>query len=269
MEGCYPGLLKVLDEVLDKVLTSCKDTHETIQYALELEQVIRQWSPEQPEPEQEKDPNDNQDAAKGSMDSLSGMLNASTPDDLPKGFGETLAKEIEESSSGSKMNPVSVASIAFKRSESLSPARIAEIGHQTAGLSFRLQGLVQAPKWLPAIPGTRGRLSSSLCHRLAAGNPSVFIRQDFQEAPNTAIHLLLDTSGSMSNGALELANGVCYAVGKALQGIAGINLGITAFPGGRVNGNKTTVAPVLRHGEKLSNRFPALFALLELPYSQR
>ena len=112
---------------------------------------------------------------------------------------------------------------------------------------------MQAQKWLPAIPG---RLSSSLCHRLATGNPSVFIRKYFKEAPNTAIHLLLDTSGSMSNGALELANGVCYAVGKALQGIAGINLGITAFPGGRVNGNKTTVAPVLRHGEKLSNRFP-------------
>lgn len=257
MEGCYPRLLKVLDEVLDKVRTSCKDTHETIQYALELEQVIRQWCAEQPE--QEKDEslqNDTQDTAKDSKGALTGMLNASSPDELPKGFGETLAKEIEGSSSGSKINPVSVASIAFKRSESLSPARIAEIGHQTAGLSFRLQGLVQAQKWLPAIPGPRGRLSSSLCHRLATGNPSLFIRKDFQEAPNTAIHLLLDTSGSMSNGALELANAVCYAVGKALQGIAGINLGITAFPGGRVNGNKTTVAPVLRHGEKLSNRFP-------------
>lgn len=256
MEGHYPGLLKVLDGILDKVRTSCKDTHETIQYALELEQVIRQWSPEQPEPEQGKDPNDTQDAAKDSMDSLSGMLNASSPDELPKGFGETLAKEIEGNSPQEGQRQLNVAVVGAKRIGRLPSEQISQIERTTTGLGFRLQGLMQAQKWLPAIPGTRGRLSSSLCHRLATGNPSVFIRKDFQEAPNTAIHLLLDTSGSMSNGALELANAVCYAVGKALQGIAGINLGITAFPGGRVNGNKTTVAPVLHHGEKLSNRFP-------------
>lgn len=262
MEGHYPGILKALDEVLDKVHASCKDTHETIRYARELEQVIRQWSSEQPEPEQgkEKDEsvqNDNLDTAKVPLDTLAGMLNASSPDELPKGFGERLAKGIEGSSFASRQDPISVASAAFKRSESLPPARIAEIDRQTAGLSFRLQGLVQALKWLPALPGTRGRLSSSLCHRLATGNPGVFIRKDFRETPNTAIHLLLDTSGSMSS-TLELANAVCYAVGKALQGIPGVNLGITAFPGERHNGNRTTVAPVLRHGEKLSNRFPEM-----------
>ncbi|MFQ9865953.1 MAG: hypothetical protein ACLRWP_01900 [Bilophila wadsworthia] len=35
----------------------------------------------------------------------------------------------------------------------------------------------------------------------------------------------------MNDSGIMLANAVCYAVGKALQGIPGVNLGITAFPG--------------------------------------
>ena len=258
MEGYYPGLRKALDEVLDKVRTSCKDTHETIRYALELEQVIRQWSPEQPEPEQDESVQNDTYDAETPHDSLTALLNASSPDELPKGFGETLAGKIASDSPKDSQRQLEVAIVSKKRLETLSPEQINQIERATTGLGFRLQGLVQALKWLPAIPGTRGRLSSSLCHRLATGTPNVFIRKDFREAPNTAIHLLLDTSGSMATGALELANAVCYAVGKALQCIPGVNLGITAFPGGRVNGNKTTVAPVLRHGEKLSTQFPSM-----------
>ena len=55
-----------------------------------------------------------------------------------------------------------------------------------------------------------------------------------------------------------LANAVCYAVGKALQGIPGVNLGITAFPGANRAKRGATVAPVLRHGEKLTARFPEI-----------
>lgn len=260
MEGYYPGLRKALDEVLDKVRTSCKDTHETIRYALELEQVIRQWSPEQSEPEQEKDKsvqNDTYDA-ETPHDSLTALLNASSPDELPKGFGETLAGKIASDSPTDSQRQLEVAIVSKKRLETLSPEQVNQIERATTGLGFRLRGLIQAQKWLPTIPGTRGRLSSSLCHRLATVTPGVFIRKDFREAPNTAIHLLLDTSGSMATGALELANAVCYAVGKALQGIPGVNLGITAFPGGRSPENGATVTPVLRHGEKLSKQFPCM-----------
>ena len=117
---------------------------------------------------------------------------------------------------------------------------------------------MQAQKWLPVMPGVRGRFSSSLCHRLAVGNPRVFVKNGFKESPDTAVHILLDSSGSMNDSSIMLANAVCYAVGKALQVIPGVNLGITAFPGVNAAKRGATVVPVLRHGEKLTTRFPEI-----------
>ena len=145
-----------------------------------------------------------------------------------------------------------------KRLAELPPEQRSRIERQTAGLGFRLQGFMQAQKWLPVMPGVRGRLSSSLCHRLVVGNPRVFVKNGFRESPNTAVHILLDSSGSMNDSGIMLANAVCYAVGKALQGIPGVNLGITAFPGANRAKRGATVAPVLRHGEKLTARFPEI-----------
>lgn len=62
---------------------------------------------------------------------------------------------------------------------------------------------------------------------MSVGNPRVFVKNGFKESPDTAVHILLDSSGSMNDSGLMLANAVCYAVGKALQGISGVNLGIT------------------------------------------
>lgn len=84
------------------------------------------------------------------------------------------------------------------------------------------------------------------------------MKNGFRKSPNTAVHILLDSSGSMTDSGLMLANAVCYAVGKALQGIPGVNLGITAFPGANAAKRGATVAPVLRHGEKLTARFPEI-----------
>ena len=151
-----------------------------------------------------------------------------------------------------------VAVIGQKRLAELPPGQLSRIERQTAGLGFRLQGFMQAQKWLPVMPGARGRFFSSLCHRLAVGNSRVFVKNGFRESPNTAVHILLDSSGSMTDSGLMLANAVCYAVGKALQGISGVNLGITAFPGANRAKRGTTVAPVLRHGEKLTARFPEI-----------
>ena len=261
MERHYPGLRKALDGILDRVRDSCKDTGDCIRYTLELEQAILQWCSEQTDAQQrrKKDKSitkNTLDTAEVSLGALASMLNASSSDELPKGFGESLAERIELDSPKDRQKQLRVAVAGQKRLAELPPGQLSRIERQTAGLGFRLQGFMQAQKWLPVMPGVRGRLSSSLCHRLVVGNPRVFVKNGFRESPNTAVHILLDSSGSMTDSGLMLANAVCYAVGKALQGIAGINLGITAFPGGRVNGNKTTVAPVLRHGEKLSNRFP-------------
>jgi len=264
MEHHYPGLRKALDGTLDRMRDSCKDTGDCIRYALELEQAILAWSLEQKsitEPEK-KDLGASQNepvaSSNASLDSLEKTVGALSSDELPRGFGESLAERIELDSPKDRQKQLRVAVAGQKRLAELPPGQFSRIERQTAGLGFRLQGLIQAQKWLPVMPGVRGRFSSSLCHRLAVGNPRVFVKNGFRESPDTAVHILLDSSGSMNDSGLMFANAVCYAVGKALQDISGVNLGITAFPGANAAKRGATVVPVLRHGEKLTTRFPEI-----------
>ncbi|WP_418978299.1 hypothetical protein, partial [Bilophila wadsworthia] len=250
--------------ILDRVKDSCKDTGDCIRYALELEQATLAWSLEQKsitEPEKE-DSGAAQDesvaSSNASLDSLAKAVGALSSDELPRGFGEALAERIELNRPRDRQKQLRVAVTGKKRLAELPPEQRSRIERQTAGLGFRLQGLMQAQKWLPVMPGVRGRFSSSLCHRMSVGNPRVFVKNGFRESPDTAVHILLDSSGSMNDSGLMLANAVCYAVGKALQGISGVNLGITAFPGANAAKRGATVVPVLRHGEKLTARFPEI-----------
>lgn len=211
---------------------SCKDTGDGIRYALELEQAILQWYSERADAQQRRKKDESitkntLDTSEVALDALARMLNASSSDELPKGFGESLAERIELDSPKDRQKQLRVAVAGQKRLAELPPGQLSRIERQTAGLGFRLQGFMQAQKWLPVMPGVRGRFSSSLCHRLAVGNPRVFVKNGFKESPDTAVHILLDSSGSMNDSSIMLANAVCYAVGKALQVIPGVNLGIT------------------------------------------
>ena len=166
MERQYPGLRKALDGILGRMRGSCKDTGDCIRYALELEQAILQWYSEQTDAQQrrKKDESitkDTLDTAEVSLGALASMLNASASDELPKGFGESLAERIKLDSPKDRQKQLRVAVTGRKRLAELPPGQLSRIERQTAGLGFRLQGFMQAQKWLPVMPGVRGRLSSS------------------------------------------------------------------------------------------------------------
>ena len=78
------------------------------------------------------------------------MLNASSSDELPKGFGESLAERIELDSPKDRQKQLRVTVTGQKRLAELPPGQLSRIERQTAGLGFRLQGLMQAQKWLPS-----------------------------------------------------------------------------------------------------------------------
>ena len=177
---------------------------------------------------------------------------------FPKTMGTILKERLSAQTRDTETEYCTVAKLRNITPDVIPPDTLRNIERITKGLSVRLQGLMQAQKWLPVMPGVRGRFSSSLCHRMSVGNPRVFVKNGFRESPDTAVHILLDSSGSMNDSGLMFANAVCYAVGKALQGISGVNLGITAFPGANAAKRGATVVPVLRHGEKLTTRFPEI-----------
>ena len=88
MERHYPGLRKALDGILDRVRDSCKDTGDSIQYALELEQAIFVWNLEQKnitEPEKKNlgAPQDKTVASSNaSLDSLAKAVGALSSDGI-------------------------------------------------------------------------------------------------------------------------------------------------------------------------------------------
>ena len=123
------------------------------------------------------------------LDSLTKAVGVLPSDELPRGFGETLAERIETDSPRDRQKQLRVAATGQKRLAELPPEQLRRIERQPAGLGFRLQGLMQGQKWLPVMPGVRGRFSSSLYHRLAVGNPRVFVKNGFSESPNTAVHI--------------------------------------------------------------------------------
>jgi len=98
--------------------------------------------------------------------------------------------------------------------------------------------------------------------RIAAGDARVFLRHARQIAPNTAVHLLVDRSPSMSapvihegvtlGRRIDLAWEAAIALALALEGISGVNPAVTAFPG--QHGESDSVFRVLGHGARVRQR---------------
>jgi len=100
---------------------------------------------------------------------------------------------------------------------------------------------------------------------LIQGDARVFERRSHKQAPNTAIHLLVDCSGSMngiystdSNRRLiQLAIESSMALALALEGISGVNPAVTRFP----FGDSDDVVPLLKHGQKVRPNASAFSAV--------
>jgi cobalamin biosynthesis protein CobT len=111
------------------------------------------------------------------------------------------------------------------------------------------------------------RIDGKRLHHLSLGDTKVFQRRTVKASPNTAIHLLVDKSESMSyplvdrqgnslGTRLPIALEASLALALALEGLSGVNPGITAFPGG----NDESVYRLLEHGQRVRQRVGA-FAL--------
>jgi cobaltochelatase CobT len=156
--------------------------------------------------------------------------------------------------------------------ETVMPVGLKPLGNAAAGLNLinqvqsesvkirvALQGWVQSQSLARSHPACRGRrVIGRRLPQLALGDPRVFTRCVVKPAPNTAIHLLLDKSDSMDEpvlgdkhqsvaNRLSIALEASMALALAFEGIAGVNPGMTAFPGK----DDTSVFRLLEHGERV------------------
>lgn len=120
----------------------------------------------------------------------------------------------------------------------------------TAALRARLQGLVQASKQKRSTPVSVGhRLDSRVLTRLRICDTRVFTRKEEKRAVNTAVCMLLDSSGSMGNttvlNKMGIASRACFVAAEALFSIPGVRTAIATF-----KGHENQVFPMVGFGEK-------------------
>jgi cobalamin biosynthesis protein CobT len=194
----------------------------------------------------------NQEKAKD----LKALVNASE-NDLPDNIGESLRHELNVASDGKSGIKVAVES--NKKTAPFKGDELTDIRRTSKALHSRLQGLLQSTELKRRLPARHGRLDTSRLYKIGYSS-KLFLRHQERQGINTAVHILLDCSGSMHRR-MELACKACYSIADSLNRIRGINLGITAFPArplydtAHPNGLEETIAPVLKHGQQLQTDF--------------
>lgn len=184
---------------------------------------------------------------------LEEMLHASESE-LPRHLGQRIAEALNVGRASPHQQGLAVARTGYKHAGFLPEEVRKESVKNSIALCTRLHGLLQAITRQPCVMGRRGKLCPQRLHGLAVHNPRVFLKRGEKRQLSTALHLLLDCSGSMSGARMELASRACYAVALALELCRGVNVGVTAFPGNDTRPG-ITVAPILRHGEWVHHKF--------------
>ena len=137
-----------------------------------------------------------------------------------------------------------------------------KVQSESVKIRAALQGLVQSQTMNRTKHSNRGQvIDGKRLHHLSLGDTKVFQRRTVKASPNTAIHLLVDKSESMSYPLVDrqgnslgtrmpIALEASLALALALEGLSGVNPGITAFPGG----NDESVYRLLEHGQRVRSR---------------
>jgi cobalamin biosynthesis protein CobT len=117
-------------------------------------------------------------------------------------------------------------------------SRLNEVEALAAGskMRARLLTLMQGYKNEPVSYGSSGRkIDSKRLVSMGLGDARIFKRKTEQKALNTAVMILLDTSGSMAQNVdkrrtrQQIANSAAYALHYALQGMSGVSAASVSF----------------------------------------
>ena len=274
IEQHFPGLKEALDAILVKVYIHCPDTTAAVEYARQIAQCIRQWEPPQPTatskctdknvqgdmPQLTKEDTDSASQIDQHSETVQPLrvlsdlplkaLFHAEAQDLPQQLGEIMAIELANNSAESASDALTVAIEGIRQTAPLPAEQKLQALQVSIALRTRLQGFLQAQSYRRCIIGRRGKLHTSSLHRLQVGNTRVFHKESQQQGINTAVHILLDVSGSMAGAPINLANQACFAVAKALGHIRGVNPAVTAFP---ATAGTNSVFSIMRHGQAVSD----------------
>lgn len=123
--------------------------------------------------------------------------------------------------------------------------RLARTAQTSSAIATRVARFLNAQGRAERLAVDRGRQLHG--RRLAQVRTTgrVFLKKARTELIDTAVTLLVDSSGSMNGQPLELALDAALAVGAALESHAGVSVAVVAFP---------EIVPIVRHGQRVRTR---------------
>lgn len=265
----YVISLDVVDEITS-ILDNVKTTLSTAEVATLAKEIIallknesdsqdQSDSSDQVDSQGQSDSSDQGDSQGQGQNPIKAALNASKDElqgDVRDKLKETLQGFNEVLSSSSYMQ------ITEAKSTYPNPKNTALLDHvasESTRIRQQLYGLVQAKNHTAKRTERRGkRIDSARISRVVSGNYRVFTTPSERVRPNTAVHILVDMSGSMGNPTdssaeqktcAEVAQESALALALALESINGLNVAVTYF-----NGGSHKVTSVVKHGEKVRQR---------------
>lgn len=135
--------------------------------------------------------------------------------------------------------------------------RLEQAKADSSALRTSLTGLVQSKRLDHRWTATCGRrLDSRRLSRLVVGDRRLFQGRSEHKGPNTAVHVLLDLSGSMGYTGGNLAIRAALGLIHALQSISHVNPALTVFPGTACGRKDYACCTVVGHGKRLSSVDP-------------
>lgn len=260
LEKIYPGMPDKLRAILSTAKRDCPDTAASIEYSRQLIEVLQEFADEEQKSEEgngtdeadgdgaDKADNEAGNAGTAETDSNTALtttttqqqqddnlnekpltkLLAATEDELPTEFGSKLAEELTAQADTSFAAITSTQEVPANF-----PPMPEDMYQQTqklmSDLRPRLQGLLQAHTYEGKSRAYQGALNTRRLYEAQLGNGKVFTRSTPKQLTATAMHVLLDRSGS-TEGIITQATASAYALVHAVQAIRGVNAGLTTFP---------------------------------------
>ena len=262
MQKYWPGLRSSIDAIMRDIPARCRSTQDSLDFAQDILRLIKQEAQKEQKstessvlsPSQDNSERTQQEPQTGGEQQPLQELLQATEEELPTSMDKQIADMISGQCSPKQHKGMSVAVEGKLTTTELPENLIMEAQTISRALRTKLQGLLQSQILRRSSPSRHGKLSGHGLYRIAVYDPRLFLKNESVTGLDTAIHILLDISGSMTSR-IDLACAACYSVALTLAAIPGISVGVSAFPADYKEDVTATVSPLLRHGERVVNSF--------------
>lgn len=245
-------LRKVLgDDIIDKAnkmmskIPNLKNTAETAELAKKILALVHQEQQKQDGPgegkgegkgdqDQSGNPGQPQKDSGGKSAKQKALDQIANNKENPYDIGKHVQQELEKNATQNGETTGQYPGSEYAESNRLTPFNGNDVRARAVGMRSKMARIIQASKMKRSYNKKIGKyIDTRAIHKLAVKETRVFHAKEEKKAPNTAVVLLLDRSGSMDGQRMVVAREATYAIADALSAVPGVAVATAAFPGYR------------------------------------